>query len=79
MYKLYLCIFLFTIFLSAYFIGIRQGKSQCKEDFAMTFSQKILQKQAEKVEKIGEINAKVFHTGVNDIRDILRQKYTIAE
>ena len=45
----------------------------------MTFSQKILQKQAEKVEKIGEINAKVFHTGVNDIRDILRQKYTIAE
>lgn len=79
MYKLYLYIFLFVVLFFAYVIGVRQGKTQCRGDIAVSANQNVLQKYADELEKKEKINEKVINTTTDDIRSILRKQYTIAE
>lgn len=79
MYKLYLCILFCIIILGAYFVGIRQGKMQCRADSALSINQKIIQKHNEDLEKKEKLNEKVINTATDDIRNILLKQYTIAE
>lgn len=79
MYKLYLCILFCIIILGTYFVGIRQGKTQCRADSALSINQKIIQKHNEDLEKKEKLNEKVINTATDDIRNILLKQYTIAE
>ena len=63
-----------TIFLS-YFIGGHVGAIRCREHIANNNAKQIIL-DTKKLESVNEV---AFHTGVNDIRHILREKYTIAE
>ena len=77
--KIFLFVFFILMVLGIYFICVRQGNLRCKEDFATETNHKILQEYTNNAKKRDNVNAKVFHTGVDDIRDILRKKYTISE
>ncbi len=79
MYKLYLYIFLFVVLFFAYVIGVRQGKTQCRGDVALSAGQEMLQEYNKNLESMEKINEKVISTGVDDIRNFLHQKYTIAD
>ena len=75
--KLYL--FLFVAGAGAitfsYIAGVRLGREKCRVDVV---SQSVaVQSQAIKI--MGDINAEIFNNGTGDIRDVLRQKWTIAE
>ncbi|MDE6478142.1 MAG: hypothetical protein K2L94_02740 [Alphaproteobacteria bacterium] len=60
---------------AAYAAGNRLGRANCREHVAA--ENQILHTQI--IQKQGEINVEALHTGVADIRRILRAKYTIAE
>ena len=63
-----------AIFL-AYITGVHIGNVRCDARIANAIANQINQ-NAQIVEATNEI---VIHTGVGDIRRILREKYTIAE
>ena len=64
-----------TIIIGAYFFGMHVGNSKCK---IKNFQNQInLIREDRKQERI--INDKVYKTGVDDIRRILHDKYTIAK
>lgn len=75
MTKVYLLIMICGTVAFAYLIGGALGQAKCQEKIAQTNSyvsqQKLLIKE--------KINAEVYNVGVNDIRNILRTKYTIAD
>lgn len=79
MYKVYFLIFLGLVVLGAYFAGTVSGKALCKEEGAISVSQKLIEEQKVISEKRVKVNAKVFNTATGDIRRILREKYSIAE
>jgi len=59
----------------AYFFGWNAGRIQCRNTVANNITHE-LQQQIEIMEKT---HAETLHTGMRDIRRILREKYTIAE
>ena len=75
MTKLYIPIAICGIILFAYIFGITRGRDKCIKQIA-TQSATISQQQTIQKEKI---NAEIYRTGVSDIRNILRTKYTIAD
>ena len=75
--KTYLFIFMAgcaTIFFS-YVAGVRMGCEKCRADIAADAG--VLQSKS--IEIMGAVNAETFNTGLGDIRNVLREKYTIAE
>ena len=73
--KLYLPIAVCVIGLAVYLFGFARGRDKCIKQIA-TQTATISQQQTIKKEKI---NAETYRTGVNNIRDILRAKYTITD
>ena len=59
----------------AYCVGRRDGAHKCHTNIAAA----AMQRQSEINKTIGEIDAETYHTGTDDIRRVLRQKYSIAE
>ncbi len=64
-----------TIVMMAYVAGRINGIQRCHADNTATALK--IQTQIMKQKEI--INAQVIHTGLGDIRRILREKYTIAD
>ncbi len=79
MYKIFLCVSFFCVLFFAYVVGVRQGKTQCKGDVALSAGQEMLREYNKNLESREKINEKVITTGLDDIRNFLRQKYTIAD
>lgn len=75
MIKVYLIILICAIITGAYFYGKNVGVSQCEKQY----SQNQINITEQQKNKEGLINETVYKTGVNDIRRILHDKYTIAE
>lgn len=73
--RIYLIIAVVAMVGGAYFTGGRIAYEKCRADVANSATTAVV--------KSGEItriaNEKTFSTGVRDIRDILRRKYTIAD
>ncbi len=63
-----------AIFLS-YFVGMHVANIKCNERSANTVAEQIITHNS----IWGATDEEVMHTGVGDIRLILREKYTIAE
>ena len=59
----------------AYFLGMRIARTECATRIAKMQNTALIEN--EKTKRI--VNDTVIHTAVRDIRDILRDKYTIAE
>lgn len=59
----------------AYAAGVRLGREKCRADIAADAG--VLQSKT--IEIMGDVNAETFNTGLGDIRNVLREKYTIAE
>ena len=75
--KLYLFLFAaagVAMFFS-YVTGVRMGREKCRGDIA-TQSGAI---QSETIKIMGDVNAESLNRGVDDIRRVLYEKYTIAE
>ena len=75
MTKFYIPIAICSVILFAYLVGTTHGHNKCMQQIA-TQTINASQQQTIKKEKI---NAEIYRTGVADIRNILRTKYTIAE
>ncbi len=75
--KTYLFIFMagVTAIFFSYIAGVRLGRQQCRADAA----QQSGYVQSETIKIIGDVNAETFNRGVDDIRHVLHEKYTIAE
>lgn len=73
--KIYLIAALAAFILFAFCTGVRVGDLQCQRSAARqhaTAQQTIIQQQV-------TTHAETMHTGMRDIRRVLREKYTIAE
>ena len=75
MIKLYFFIGTILTVYAAYLVGIHTGTHQCQTEAANVHASQI----NDTIKTMGIINAKTVNTGVDDIRRILREKYTIAE
>jgi len=73
--QIYFGIAICVIVIAIYFTGVVIGRAKCQAQIA-TAATNATQQQMIKKEKI---NAEVFNTGMRDIRDVLRTKYTIAD
>ena len=71
----YLIIAVCAMVVCAYFFGARIAREKCAADGANAQTSEIINS----VNIVRTANEKTFNTGVRDIRDILRRKYTIAE
>jgi len=74
MYIRYTALLFGAVFLS-YFTGVYVEKFRCDTRIANTISDNIIQN----TNLMEQTNEMVFHTGVGDVRRILREKYTIAD
>lgn len=73
--KIYLMAALSAFIFFAFCAGVRVGVLQCQRNTARqnaTAQQTIIQQQV-------TTHAETMHTGMRDIRRVLREKYTIAE
>lgn len=75
MIRIYIFVGVVAGLCSAYFMGLNIGRANCVADVSAN-SVRIAQQQ---LKKQGEINVEINRTSVRDIRDVLREKYTIAE
>lgn len=73
--KIYLFVVFGAIVASVYFAAVIITREKCRAENALSENQKIQTVITTKK----EINEKVFNTGTNDIRNILRTKYTIRD
>lgn len=73
--KIYLFILIGVIAIGIYWSAVAITREKCKSENALSEKQKI---QTVIVTK-KELDEKIFNTGVNDIRNILRAKYTIRD
>ena len=71
----YLIIAVCAMVFGAYFFGARIAREKCVTDGANAQTNEIINN----VNVVRGANEKTVHTGVRDIRDILRRKYTIAK
>lgn len=73
--KIYLILIGFGILLCVYIFGIYSGYQKCNAKVAtQTYKQ-----QSHVIEIQRKVNAEVFNRGVDDIRNVLHRKYTIAD
>ena len=73
--KIYLLAVGLIIMLCIYFFGIYAGYQKCKTKITVqTHNQ-----QSEIIEIQRKVNAETFNSGLDDIRDVLYQKYTIKD
>ena len=73
--KIYLILIGFGILICVYIFGIYSGYQKCNAKVAtQTYKQ-----QSHVIEIQRKVNEEVFNRGVNDIRNVLCQKYTIAD
>ena len=75
MNKIYFLLFFIVVVCGAYFVGGRVGHEKCKAVVADNVA--IRQIQFIKLQE--DINAEAVSRGGDDIRCVLREKYTIAE
>lgn len=75
--KTYLFIFMagVTAIFFSYIAGVRVGREKCRADL-VSQSATI---QSQTIKLIGDVNAETFNRGVDDIRRVLYEKYSIAE
>ncbi|MBO7508865.1 MAG: hypothetical protein J6T57_01125 [Alphaproteobacteria bacterium] len=73
--RIYLIIAVIVMVGGAYVMGGRIAKNECLSDASELRATDI----TNMVEMQRIVNEKTVHTGVNDIRGILRDKYTIAD
>ena len=73
--KFYLILTVVAIVFCAYFTGRKIAQTECAAHVANANTDAIIKKV--NIQRM--TNEKVFHTGVRDIRNILRKNYTIAE
>ena len=73
--KIYLLAVGLIIMLCIYFFGMYAGYQKCNAKVATQANNQ----QSHVIEIQRKVNAEVFNRGVNDIRNVLRQKYTIAD
>ena len=75
MNKIYLLLFFLAVVFGAYICGGRVEREKCKGNVAGA----MLASQIEFIKLQEDVNAEVFGRGGDDIRRILREKYTIVE
>ena len=75
MNKIYFLLFLLVVVCGAYFVGGRVEHEKCKADAA----DKVASHQIQFIKLQEDINAEAFSRRGDDIRRVLREKYTIAE
>lgn len=75
MNRIYLLLFVVVIMVGLYLVGIVVGKSRCQTDNVVV----VTQQQTELINLERKVNAESFNRGVDDIRRILREQYTIKE
>lgn len=75
MNKLYFILLFFVLLLLSYYAGVRAAKIDCRANQ----STEVIQTQSKIIEIQRTVNDEVINSGVDDIRCILREKYTIAE
>ena len=75
MNKIYLVLAVLTAFLFVYLIGINTGVQKCQKKIMRDD----ITQQRNLIHVKEKINAEVISTGTDDIRRILREKYTIAD
>ncbi len=75
--KLYLCLIVAAVvaIFFAYFAGVRVASEKCRAKQ----NADVAAQQSQIIKIQGEINAQVLGRNTDDIRCILREKYTIAE
>lgn len=73
--KFYFLLAGLLVLLFVFFIGRYTGVQQC----LLKNQQNITQQQIDIIKIQRDVNAEAFNRGVGDIRDVLRQKYTIAD
>ncbi len=75
MNRIYIICFVMLVVLGAYAVGGRVAHERCRADATVA-----MVAEQEKLIKLKEdVNAEVFNRGVDDIRRVLRKRYTIAE
>lgn len=73
--KIYLLVVGLIIVMCVYFFGMYSGYQKCKVKIAdQTHNQ-----QSEIIKIQRKVNAETFNSGLDDIRDVLHQKYTIQD
>lgn len=77
--RIYFIVGVAAFILFAYWTGMRMGRAQCAADIAHNVINQNNQNQSDLIKTVEKINAETYKTGVDDIRDILRRQYTIAE
>lgn len=75
MNKLYLLLFFIVVVWGAYLVGGRVASEKCRGAVA----DDIVAQQVELIKIQEVVNAETISRGVDDIRRVLREKYTIAE
>lgn len=75
MNRLYFFLLFVAVLGCIYLIGLHAGVVRCRHNFAQIASQQ--QSMAIKIQE--KINAEAIHRTGDDIRRILREKYTISE
>lgn len=73
--KIYLIAAMAAFILFAFSAGTRIGTLRCERNTARTTTTQ----QTQIIQHQVKINEKTMHTGMRDIRRVLRKKYTIAE
>lgn len=73
--KIYLIAAMAAFILFAFATGARIGTLRCERGV----THRATQQQTQIIQHQVQINEKTMHTGMRDIRRILREKYTIAE
>ena len=73
--KIYLMLIGFGVLICVYIFGIYAGYQKCNAKFATQTNNQ----QSHVIEIQRKVNAEVFNRGVNDIRNVLYRKYTIAD
>ena len=73
--KIYLIAAMAAFIFFAFYAGVRIGTLGCERGVARA----ITTQQKQIIQHQVKINEKTMHTGMRDIRRILREKYTIAE
>lgn len=73
--RIYLIIAIIALVGGAYIMGARVAREKCTADVANATTAEIINT----VNNTRAADEKTFNTGVRDIRNILRAKYTIAD
>lgn len=73
--KIYIAVGICAAVFFAYLMGGRIARERCRADNAVA----VTVTNADAIQIKRRINEKVFNTSVGDIRDQLREKYTITD